>query len=626
MGLLTNPNTQSDRISKLFLKFCGPFGFISYVCGILWFMALSSELFNAETYISENALLPAMVDREFGEKSDIQSYLDGLKEEMDRYQNEMPTAWLQGQFRQLGLEVYMHNFTLKYPLTTSTYYEGKNIYAILRAPRASSTEALVLVSPFRSPIAVHPDTSPGIALMFALAKFFKQNSFWAKDIIFLITEHEQLGVKAWLEAYHGVGNSDQVLNSGVLPSQSGVIQAAINLEIHDKLIKFIDLKLEGLTGQLPNLDLVNLAVRLCIKENVPVTIKTKGNSAKPLTFKGWLHSFKNTMAMVNSQATGTPTGNHGIFLRYNIESLTLEGHQKRGKKSVSLYQVGRVVEGMFRSLNNLLESLHQSFFFYLLPSVDRYVSIGLYMPPLGLILLPLVLHMIKLLIKSNQSIMETDNKFQEPVSFTLLFVNLITSHCIGFGLYTAPTFFVYFGHAVFMTSTENSLLYGVLSIFVLSLFSPLLIFRFARKANETEINILKLVAILEATLLMATVSLTNYSLSLLVSTVTIPFILFVGPSLSIWKRSFKLLLLLLISPIGLVLTSVIYDTLTTYPEENMGNKIYRIYAASKRVLLYAVTDDYIYNNWIFPVSSIFYFPIWIQLWCTQNVVIKIKQN
>lgn len=29
-----------------------------------------------------------------------------------------------------------------------------------------------------------------------------------------------------------------------------------------------------------------------------------------------------------------------------------------------------------RSLNNLLERFHQSYFFYLLPSTDRYVSIG----------------------------------------------------------------------------------------------------------------------------------------------------------------------------------------------------------------------------------------------------------
>lgn len=31
-----------------------------------------------------------------------------------------------------------------------------------------------------------------------------EQKYWAKDIIFLITEHEMLGMQAWLEAYHGV--------------------------------------------------------------------------------------------------------------------------------------------------------------------------------------------------------------------------------------------------------------------------------------------------------------------------------------------------------------------------------------------------------------------------------------
>ena len=58
----------------------------------------------------------------------------------------------------------------------------------------------------------------------------------------------------------------------------------------------------------------------------------------------------------------------------------------------------RVVEGIFRSLNNLLERFHQSFFFYLLPATDRYVSIGLYMPPFGLLALPVVIK-ISFLVK-----------------------------------------------------------------------------------------------------------------------------------------------------------------------------------------------------------------------------------
>lgn len=51
----------------------------------------------------------------------------------------------------------------------------------------------------------------------------------------------------------------------------------------------------------------------------------------------------------------------------------------------------RTFEGIFRKLNNLLERLHQSYFFYLLPSLSRFVSIGLYMPAFGFLLLILVL-------------------------------------------------------------------------------------------------------------------------------------------------------------------------------------------------------------------------------------------
>lgn len=50
---------------------------------------------------------------------------------------------------------------------------------------------------------------------------------------------------------------------------------------------------------------------------------------------------------------------------------------------------GRALEGMFRKLNHLLERLHQSFFFYLLPALSRFVSIGLYMPAAGFLLLVL---------------------------------------------------------------------------------------------------------------------------------------------------------------------------------------------------------------------------------------------
>lgn len=47
----------------------------------------------------------------------------------------------------------------------------------------------------------------------------------------------------------------------------------------------------------------------------------------------------------------------------------------------------------------MLERFHQSFFFYLMPSSNHYVSIGNYMPAFGLVCLPLLIQMIKIWIE-----------------------------------------------------------------------------------------------------------------------------------------------------------------------------------------------------------------------------------
>lgn len=72
---------------------------------------------------------------------------------------------------------------------------------------------------------------------------FIEQKYWAKDIIFLITEHEQLGMQAWLDAYHGVVSGQEgILIAGDLSGRAGSIQAAINLELHAPKIGSIDVK------------------------------------------------------------------------------------------------------------------------------------------------------------------------------------------------------------------------------------------------------------------------------------------------------------------------------------------------------------------------------------------------
>lgn len=62
----------------------------------------------------------------------------------------------------------------------------------------------------------------------------------------------------------------------------------------------------------------------------------------------------------------------------------------------------RALEGTFRSVNNLLETLHHSEFFYFTSDTWRFISIGLYMPALGLLLAPLILEISSKLKQSDK--------------------------------------------------------------------------------------------------------------------------------------------------------------------------------------------------------------------------------
>lgn len=73
-----------------------------------------------------------------------------------------------------------------------------------------------------------------------------------------------------------------MVDQGVLEEHSGAIQAALNLEIHAARISHIDVKVAGLNGQLPNLDLVNLVHRICSKEGVRNTFYNKDSKVRML--------------------------------------------------------------------------------------------------------------------------------------------------------------------------------------------------------------------------------------------------------------------------------------------------------------------------------------------------------
>lgn len=84
--------------------------------------------------------------------------------------------------------------------------------------------------------------------------------------------------------------------------------------------------------------------------------------------------------------TQVPDGNHGLFHRFGIEAVTLEGRdandpsgaapRAHALSTTNFYRLGVALESILRSLNNLLERFHQSYFFYLLAATHRFISIG----------------------------------------------------------------------------------------------------------------------------------------------------------------------------------------------------------------------------------------------------------
>lgn len=65
------------------------------------------------------------------------------------------------------------------------------------------------------------------------------------------------------------------ISSAPLEGHSGSIQAALNLEFPHEKVNSFKIAIEGINGQLPNLDLVNTVFRLCRKERIPASLHTE---------------------------------------------------------------------------------------------------------------------------------------------------------------------------------------------------------------------------------------------------------------------------------------------------------------------------------------------------------------
>lgn len=401
-------------------------------------------------------------------------------------------------------------------------------------------------------------------------------------------------MQAWLEAYHGF-EDNSVLDSGKLDGRAGAIQSAINLEIQDFDVDFIDVKIEGLNGQLPNLDLVNLVQKLSYKENIPSGHKQRGTKRRSGLKSSFEENLKHMISMIITQSTGVPTGNHGLFHRYGIEAVTLEGYKKASSNSRSSMQLLKILEGISRSLNNLLERFHQSFFFYVLVSSDRFISIGDYMPSLGLMAGSLLIKAFIIGLKITQKDEESKSeKTEVDKNFNFLTVGmiLILAHSIGFlcsKLPLIPTVNSFFHQQNYSTQLTIFSIFVVAS--VLTLITPRLF-----KLNYLGTEVLHIAALLEWGTTLICVGMLNFSLGLILSIATVPFAIFVSPkdpaeTSKSWLRSFNRFYCMILHPLVVAYLAVLGFTWISFAELGFQELAKRALKAMMDALTFSVVDS-----------------------------------
>uniref|UniRef100_A0A7S3VNA7 Uncharacterized protein n=1 Tax=Dunaliella tertiolecta TaxID=3047 RepID=A0A7S3VNA7_DUNTE len=184
------------------------------------------------------------------------------------------------------------------------------------------------------------------------------------------------------------------------------MQQAIVLMADRVDVTQLEVLVEGHDGQLPKLDMYYM-LRTAARYTTSIRVKPRAEHAQPLWLlrpvmdlvkdpkvKSHIHKVMFSLQFAARQAMGTPTGPHAAFKEFLVDAATanMSGtpplrndyvpEQLPRKTADYIGQVAGYLEAMLRSLNNLDERFHHSYFLYLLTSPDTFVTVEVYIVPL----------------------------------------------------------------------------------------------------------------------------------------------------------------------------------------------------------------------------------------------------
>eukprot|EP01095_Lingulamoeba_sp_RSL-Kostka_P010587 TRINITY_DN3852_c0_g1_i1.p1 TRINITY_DN3852_c0_g1~~TRINITY_DN3852_c0_g1_i1.p1 ORF type:complete len:627 (+),score=109.34 TRINITY_DN3852_c0_g1_i1:99-1979(+) len=363
--------------------------------------------FANRTYLSENALSPGIAGTHFSEENynyaiklerEYSNLYRILSQEHNRDIEKISKGlmnWVNDKIQSLGLEVYKQHYNTSVIRPDGV---GTNVIGIVRAGKTAGREVIVLSSKnyLRDIERNIPNSISGISLGISILKYLSEVNWLSKDIMFVVTEtiYNDVGITTWNHRYHNVEliETDDFV-------RGGKIRAAVCLDFRANSLDYILLKIHGSNGKLPNLDLVNTFEAISQKNRRQTNIFDFFDPIPDLLFikkrfGEFIDSFnvfhKNLIIFILRQAFGVPTGDHAAFQNYNVDAITITCYSNQ-QNDGTMFEFAHIIESGVRSLNNLIEHFHQSFYYYILVSPYIYISIGQYMITLAFLIIPLLL-------------------------------------------------------------------------------------------------------------------------------------------------------------------------------------------------------------------------------------------
>ncbi|XP_010555156.1 PREDICTED: glycosylphosphatidylinositol anchor attachment 1 protein [Tarenaya hassleriana] len=438
------------RLGMFLISHSPVFSVICSVAGILVLFLL--PVLAKNTYISENALMPGSAHSMLSN----QDVLDGSEFVMnikDLRLKRVEAQVLIGEYMSnLGAQVYHHKFfpemnrfhSLMNSSSSSSY--GINSAGIIRAPRGDGKECIVLVTPYDHTNDGNDDEVFSLGIAYTVFSLLSRVTWLAKDIVWLVADSrygDYRSVDAWLSEYYApsFNTSDNFIRAGTMA-------AALVLKVNGRgevSQDTISIYAEAANGQMPNLDIINVVNYLGVHRQgfsvkvekvasllssgwlkiVGETFEAAGKMAKTLnpdwnfgiSAADYVEGSATLASSLYYQALGVPTGPHGAFRNYQVDAVTLKFTSRfppktKLRKQQELFLRGaRVIEGTIRSVNNLLEKFHQSFFLYLLTSPSKFVSVGVYMIAFALLIAPLPMVAASLYMDASSTLPKATDKY-----------------------------------------------------------------------------------------------------------------------------------------------------------------------------------------------------------------------